>query len=395
LTTFFSAPWISEFYDNTVLLPITQVMSLSFIISAFSSVQNTKLRKELNYALLTKTSLISSFLSGVIGISLALWSAGVWSLVAQLLSMGIIYNIVIWLSTRWRPSLTFSWKALTQLWGFGFRMFLSGLIEAVYQKLDFLIIGKLFPAATLGYYQRAKSLNGMVFQYSSGSLMAVLFPVLSKVQNDLPRFQNIIMKSLGIISFVVFLLLGALYLISEELIVLLFSEKWLPSVEIFKILILSGFGYPFGALLVNILSSRGNSKAFLRLEIYKKIIVSINLLILYFAGIDAFLYGLIAQAIFTVTLNIIFASEEIQLRAIDFVKPIIVQVAIAAISVALVILATKNIDSISIITLVTKGILFTFLYFLLSYLLKTGPLAYFLEQVLPVVQSKFKKEVKH
>jgi O-antigen/teichoic acid export membrane protein len=274
-------------------------------------------------------------------------------------------------------------------------MFLSGLIEAVYQKLDFLIIGKLFPAATLGYYQRAKSLNGMVFQYSSGSLMAVLFPVLSKVQNDLPRFQNIIMKSLGIISFVVFLLLGALYLISEELIVLLFSEKWLPSVEIFKILILSGFGYPFGALLVNILSSRGNSKAFLRLEIYKKIIVSINLLILYFAGIDAFLYGLIAQAIFTVTLNIIFASEEIQLRAIDFVKPIIVQVAIAAISVALVILATKNIDSISIITLVTKGILFTFLYFLLSYLLKTGPLAYFLEQVLPVVQSKFKKEVKH
>ena len=96
--------------------------------------------------------------------------------------------------------------------------------------------------------------------------MAILFPVLSKVQKDLPRFQNIVLKGLGVICFVVFLILGILYLISGELIVLLFSDKWLPSVEFFEILILSGFAYPISALLVNVLASRGNSKAFLRLE---------------------------------------------------------------------------------------------------------------------------------
>jgi len=216
LITYFSAPWISEFYNNAQLLPLAQVMALSFAINAFSSVQSTRLRKELNYALLTRIGLISSLSSGVLGISLALWGAGVWSLVAQTLTMGIVYNIFIWSAANWKPSLEFSWKALTQLWGFGFRMFLSGMLEAIFTNLDFLIIGKLFPPATLAYFQRAKSLNGMAVQYSSGSLIAVLFPVLSKVQKDLPRFQSIVIKGFGIISFVIFFLLGSLYLVSEE-----------------------------------------------------------------------------------------------------------------------------------------------------------------------------------
>ena len=161
-------------------------------------------------------------------------------------------------------------------------VFYRGCWTLFFIRLDFLIIGKLFPPATLGFFQRAKSLNSMVVQYSSGSLMSVLFPVLSKVKNDLPRFQSIVLKALGVISFIVFLLLGSLYLISEELIVLLFSAKWLQSVEFFKILVLSVFGLPISTLLVNVLSSRGNSKAFLRLEIYKKVIVTINFVVLYF-----------------------------------------------------------------------------------------------------------------
>ena len=102
--------------------------------------------------------------------------------------------------------------------------------------------------------------------------MSVLFPVLSKIQDDLPRLQLIVLKALHILCFVVFFLLGGLYLVSEELIVFLYSEKWLPSVHYMQLLLLSAFGYPLSALLVNILSSRGNSKDFLRLEILKKTI---------------------------------------------------------------------------------------------------------------------------
>ncbi len=106
------------------LIPLAEVMSVSFIIAALSSLQAVKLRKELNYRLLTKMGLISALISGIVGVSLAFYGAGVWSLVAQNLLQGIIYNILIWNSAHWKPSLQFSFKALFQLWGFGFRMFL-------------------------------------------------------------------------------------------------------------------------------------------------------------------------------------------------------------------------------------------------------------------------------
>jgi len=389
LSTYFSASLISDFYNNAELIPLIEVMSLSFVIASLSSVQNVKLRKELNYALLTKINLIASLASGIIGVLLAFYGAGVWSLVAQTLLQGIINGILLWSAGNWRPSLLFSFKALRELWGYGFRMFLSGLLEAIFSRIDYLIIGKLFEATALGFFQRAKSLNFFVISYSSQSLMRVLFPVLSKIQDDLPRFQNVVIKALGIICFITFMLLGGLYLISEELIVLLFGEKWLPSVEYFKLLALAGYAYPVSALLVNILSSRGNSKAFLRLEIYKKLIASGNFVVLYYYGIDTFLHTMIIMVIFSVSLNIIFVSREISLPFFKFAKPILTQAGLAVISVIFVLFISQNLALMDIIMLIIKGSAFTVLYIGFNYLLKTSSFQYVLEQLMPIIKKKF------
>jgi teichuronic acid exporter len=385
--TYFSASWISEFYNQEQLLPLVQVMSFLFIIGALSSVQSIRLRKELNYALLTKMGLISSLVSGVIGVSLAFWGAGVWSLVAQSLIGGIIYNILIWTRAKWVPDLAFSWKALTQLWGFGFRMFLVGLLDAVYTRLDYLIIGKLFSLAMLGFYQRAKSLEMMAIQYSSGSLTSVLFPVLSKVQNDLPRFQNIILKGLGMISFLTFLLFSSLYLIAEELIVILFSEKWLPSVEYFKILVFSGVAYPINALLVNVLSSRGNSKAFLRMAIYKKSVAFLNFGTFFLFGIEGFLYGLIVVYIINTSITIAMASRESSIAQWEFYKLIIVQVVMAALTLLITLFSVDFLPDSNIISLFIKLVLFSTVYIFFNWIFKILSFQYFLEQFLPVLKN--------
>lgn len=387
LIVYFSASWVSEFYQNEQLVNLVQVISFLFIINAFSSVQSTRLRKELNYSLLTKISLVSSLISGIIGISLAFLGAGVWSLVAQTFAGGIIYNILIWSVAKWLPDLTFSWKALMQLWGFGFRMFLVGLIDRIYTRLDYLIIGKLFTTTTLGFYQRAKSLNTMAVEYSSGSLMAVLFPVLSQVQNDLLRFQDIILKGLGIISFVVFLLFGNLYLVSEELIVILFSDKWLLSVEYFKILAFSGFAYPINALLVNVLSSRGNSKAFLRMAVYKKSVAFSNLGVGFLFGIEGFLYGLIIVAVINTNITIIMASRESSIAKLKFYKLIIVQVIIAATALLLVLSIVALLPDVAITALIIKLFIFSLVYICLNYLFKTLSFEYFLEQFIPILEQ--------
>jgi O-antigen/teichoic acid export membrane protein len=340
---------------------------------------------------MTKINLLSATASSMVGISLAFYGAGVWSLVAQSLMGGIISNILLWSIVRWVPGLTFSWKALLQLWGFGFRMFLAQLIGRFFAKLDYLIIGKLFSVTTLGYLQRAKSLNDLATKYFSKSLMGVMFPVLSKIQNDLPRFQNVIMKSLGIISFIIFLLIGVLYVSAEELIVLLFSDKWLPSVEFFKILALSGFASPFNALLLSTLNSRGNSKAFLKLEIYNKIPIIANFFILYYWGITFYLYGLIVSSALTVAMGILFSSHEIRLPFFMFVKPIVVQIGISTLAVMLTIFIVKDLEITNIIMLLTEGTIFVFMYVLISYLMRTSPFNYVLEQVAPIVMAKLRR----
>ena len=382
--TFVSAPFIAEFYNNQALIPLTQVISFLFVIGAFSTVQSTKLRKELNYALLTKVAFVSSLVSGIVGISLAFYGAGVWSLVAQALTQRIIYNVLIWSASHWKPSLEFSLKALMQLWAFGFRMFLSGLLDTIFTRLDMLIIGKLFTPAALGFFNLAKQLDQMVIHYSSGSLMSVLFPVLSKVKNDLPRFQNIIIKSLGIIIFVVFFLLGGLYLVSHELIILLFGEKWLQTVEYFKILLLSGFGYPISALLVNVLSSRGNSKAFLRLEIYKKVIFGTNLSVGFMWGIQGYLYGLLIAMSLAVFLNIIFISKEINIPKFNIIKPILIQILITILVTLMIQFLNQDLNLGNFVIFTLKGVEYTILYIILNKTLNTDPYKYFMSEAKPI-----------
>lgn len=392
LVTFLSAPLIANFYNNQELLLLTQVVSISFILSSINSVHIAQFRKKLNFKILMKISFSSSLIGGIIGVILAFQGFGVWSLVVQKLTSILITGVLIWKISKWRPSLIFSFKALFQLWAFGFRMFLSNLLEVIFTRLDFIIIGKLFPPAMLGFFQRAKVLDALVISYASESLMNILFPILSKIKNDLPRFQNIIIKSLGIICFITFFLLGLLFLVSEELIIMLFSEKWLPSVEFFKILVLSGFAYPVSALLVNVLSSRGNSKAFLKLEIYKKIVAAINLYIGFLWGIEGYLYGLIIASSLAVYLNILFVSKEIKIAQFDFIKPLFVQAVIASFSTMLIWYMTRELEYINIIRFIIKGLGFTVSYIGLNYFLKIKSYQYFMEQFNPLLNNFFTRK---
>ena len=380
LLTFVSAPLVANFYNNEQLLPIVQVTSFLFIISALHAVQTVILKKELEYDLLTKVNLSASVLSGIIGIGLAVWGSGVWSLVAQLVTREIFINIFIWSKTHWVPKIAFSLKALKQLWAYGFNMFLAEMLDTIFEKADYLIIGRLFPAATLGFFHQAKQLNQFVIEYTAGSLMSVLFPVLSKIQNDLAKFKRVVIKSTGIISFITMLLLGGLYLIADELIVLILGAKWQASVFYFKIILLSGFAYPISALMVNVLSSRGKSKAFLRLEIYKKIIQSINLYILFAFGIHAFLYSLIISSFLGTSLNIWFATREIKLTFFEIAKPILIQMCITIALVLSIQLVVNDLNLHDFFMMIIKGTLFLISFILVNLTLKTQSYIYIKEQ---------------
>ena len=374
------APDIAAFYHNSSLERYLEVISILFTLIAFHTVQTVILKRHLNFKELTKLNLLASIISGFIGVSLALLGFGIWSLILQVIFREVLFNIIIWRSSSWKPSLNFSLKALKQLWSYGFHMFLAQVLTTVYQKLDYMIIAKLFPVSTLGYFYQAKQLNTFAITYFSSSLMSVLFPLLSKIQYNTKHFQSLVIKLLALLLLVTFFILGELYLVADELIPLLLGEQWEASIAYFKLFLLSGFAYPISALMVDILKSRGKAKEFLKLEVYKVFIMFSTLYVLYIFGIEYFLYSLIVMSSIATLLNIKFAVDEIKLSMMSIVKPIIIEMLLTVVIVSFITAIFSNFSINFMLLMLFKSLLFLSLYIFLHWLLKVNTFEYVKEE---------------
>lgn len=380
IIVYLSAPFTAAFYQKAELESIARALSIVFFLSGLSSIQKVKLRKDLKHKVLMVVNISSSILSGVVGIYLAFNGNGVWSLVTQQIVLFFSSTTLLWLLSGWLPTFNFSYRALKSLWGFGLNMFFSRLIDVIYRRLDYIIIGKVFDSSTLGLYHRARSLNQMAVNYSSGSLMSVMFPVLSSLKNDIGRFQSYVLKTLGVICFLIFLVFGNLFLISEELIVLIYGIRWEQSSVYFEILVLSTFIYPVNSLLVNILSSLGKSGLFLKLDIYKKAVALTNIVVGFQFGIEAFLIGLIFVAAIGTSMNIAVASKEISLEKRHFYKPIFEQLfaTVIAISITCFLVTPLQLNLLSLLFI--KLVLFSITYLLVNWFLKLSSYIQFITQ---------------
>ncbi len=183
-----------------------------------------------------------------------------------------------------------------------------------------MIIGKLFSATVLGYYSRSVSFYNLIVRYSSSSIAQVFFPVISRIQDDVDSVRNLTMKSLHAIGFTIFFLIGFFYLISDEFILILLSEKWMQSSIYFKILLLSSFSRPIGVTMVNVLTGMGNSKTHFRIEILKKLLLLITYIIGFQFGVIGFLYSLIGNRFIATIVNIYYGGKEIKLAFFKIVN---------------------------------------------------------------------------
>lgn len=365
-----AAEWISHFYENEDLSKLIKIMSLLFIITSFGSIQQTYLRKHLKHSVIAKSRLVAYVVSGTLALWLANNGAGVWSLAFQILASEILFNSIIWAKSPWKPNLTFSTKAITELWAFGGRVFIIQIIDAIYKRSDYLIIGKTTSLSILGYYKQSRSLSELATKYSSGSLMSILFPALSAIQHENKRFESATIRAFKIITFATFLLFGLLFSINEELIVIIYSEKWRQSANFFAILAMSGAFYPINASLVNVLLAKGNSKDLLKTSLIGNLLGWLNLGCAAFYGITIYLYGLIALSIIGTTINVEYAAKEIKSKKTLFYKPIIHQAIITIISASIA-SYIKNISDIEVVRMFVGVITFITIYLTINAISKS------------------------
>jgi len=366
---FFSGK-ISDYYEYLELENLIKVLSFTFLILGTSGIYRNILRRNIEFNILAKINVVSSILSSVIAIYFAYNDYGVWALVVQTYVYNVCGLIILVFRTKWFPKLIFSLKDIESLWDFGKKVFLVGLIDSIYQKLDIFVIGKIYPASTLGFYSRGKSLNQLIGNFSSNSLSSVLFSVLSKSQDNIKESKATVLRFFKLTSYISFFIGGLLYLISNDLIIFMFTDKWSETVPLFKIMVLTTFYLPLNAIMTSAIKGLGKSKLLLKLEILNKSLVIPVYVVGYNFGLSFFLYGFTIHQVFVVLLTVFFLDK---LKIGDFKYQMLIvlkHLVISLSSVFGVLIIQRNFEFSNVVNIIILGILFTILYIAASILLK-------------------------
>ena len=306
---FFCSPLIADFFNRQELVALTRVLSFTMIIGALAIVQQTRLTKIIDFKTQTKITLIASILSGIVGIALALMDYGVWALVGQGIVAQVIRTVLLWFFNHWVPSIRLSKESFNRLFGFGWKMMASGILDSLWTQLYQVIVGKFYSPATLGQYTRAKGFSQMFSLNLTGVIQRVTYPVLSDIQNEKDRMAAAYRKIIKTTMFMTFTLMFALGAVSEPLRYCLIGPKWHEAATYLPLICLVGSLDPLHSINLNMLQVQGRSDLFLGLEIVKKVIGLAPLFIGACVGIFPMLYTTVITGIISYFLNSYFSGK--------------------------------------------------------------------------------------
>ena len=300
---FLCAPWIAAFFEREELTALVRASSLGLIIGALGMVQQTRLTKRIDFKTQTKITIAATALSGIVGIGMALAGFDVWSLVAQQLMSQVATTLLLYIYNRWLPQFSFSKSSFHDLFGFGWKMMLSALLDAVWKELYQAVVGKFYNPATLGQYTRARHYANLFSSNLTTVVQRVTYPVLSNIQDDKERITYVYRRIIRMSMFITATLLFALAAVSEPLIYCMIGPKWHEASTYLPLICLNSTLYPLHAINLNMLQVQGRSDLFLGLEVIKKIITLVPLFIGAFVGIMPMLMANLVIGIIAYFLN--------------------------------------------------------------------------------------------
>lgn len=311
------SPAIAEFYGYPIIARIAPVLLLLLPINALCVVQTVIFTREFRFALMSKIVFCSSLVSGIIAVGMALAGCGVWSLVAQrIAAMAVKAAMFRWLGRR--PSgARFSSSALRAMAPYSLRLLATDLITAVYNNLAQLIIGKVYSATSLGYFSQAQKLKDLPVTSTVQSVQGVTFPALAKLDGQSAKFAESYRQILSITAFVVLPAMTGLIAIAPDMFALLLGDRWLPTVPYFEIICLGGMLYPLSTVAYNVLKVRSDGRIILRLEILKKIVMTLILAYVFLVArsMEAVAWGLTVMSVVELIVNTTASLRYTTLRA--------------------------------------------------------------------------------
>ena len=348
------APGVSIFYSKPILIPLLRAEGLLLIIASFKIVQNTQLRRALNFKSLMITRSTANFVGGIVGIIAALKGFGVWSLVIMHVADAVIGLVLLWIVSPWRPHGQWNKRSFRYLWNFGSKLLASSLISSIYGNIYPIIIGKFYSAADLGQYTRAQQYAAMPSGFLLGVLQQVSFPVLSSIQEDEELLANTYRRMLRFSVFIVFPIMLGMAVLARPLVISLVTDKWEQCVPYLQIICFAAMWYPVHSINLNLLEVKGRSDLFLRVEVIKKVISTIVIFVCVPFGIMGICFGALFTAVTSLIINTYYTGKLIQVGFWKQMSDMLPILLCSLVMMLVVYLATLPIES--NITKLTVGI---------------------------------------
>lgn len=328
---FVSAPCIADFYKDSNLITIIRVISLTLIISGVKGVQQSYVSRNMLFKRFFFSTLGGTIFSAVLGIIMAYAGFGVWAIVFQQLSNNAIDTLILWITVKWRPIKKFSWIRLKHLLSFGWKMLASSLLDTVYNNLRNMIIGKLYTSADLAFYNQGDKFPKLIVTNINTSIDSVLLPTMSNEQDNHVRVKDMTRRAIKISTYIMAPLMIGLAFCARPIVQLVLTDKWLPCVPYLQIFCVSYLFWPIHTANLNAIKAMGRSDLFLKLEIIKKFIGMILLIITMNISVMAMAYSLLISGLISQVINSWPNRYLLKYSYIDQIKDILPNIVMALI----------------------------------------------------------------
>ncbi len=300
---FLGAPLVANFYEKPILTPVLRVMALKLPLAGVNSVQHAYVQKKMLFKRFFFSTLIGTVGSAVVGIAMAYAGFGAWALVAQYLFNSTMDTLVLWFTVKWRPQFVFSLSRMKTLFSFGWKMLVSELIHTSYKQIRSLIIGKVYTEKDLAFYNQGGKLPSLLVTNINSSITSVLFPAMTLKQDDKKKMKEVVRLSIRVSSYVMWPLMIGLMVMTKPVVLLLFTEKWLPCVPYMQIACIQFALEPVQTANVQAVKAMGKGRTYLIMEIVKKVFGIVMIVAVMYRGVMAIAVSAMIVTFFAAIVN--------------------------------------------------------------------------------------------
>lgn len=306
---FAAAPFFARWYQQPELLWLTRVSALLMTISSTTGVHMALYNAKRDFKTPAIIGMVTSVTSMPICVCFAYCGFGVWSVLISNVCSSLLYLGIVWYVSPWKPRFLWSGASFRELFGFGSKLALSGILHTLYTEARTFIIGKFFSPAQLGFYNRGAHLSSMVPMTIGAMLESVTYPILSTLQDDNDRLHDIYQKYIRVTSLPIMWAVITLIALAHPVIRFIYGERWLPAEPYLQLVSLTMLIVHVSTINLNLLKVKGRTDILLNISFVKKAISILAMLYAATISVEAICWAMFICSQFDLALNCIVCGK--------------------------------------------------------------------------------------